>query len=170
MTEIDRLAEMLALQLDLQKRAYGRDITNMPAADRVTFVKNMVLALTDELHEALQETTWKPWTSDVPTVHEDAFFSELVDAWHFMMNLMLVAFDGWTPEQVASALHYRYLQKRKKNIQRQKNGYAMRTNKCPGCSRALDDTYVSCKIVSREDDDGEEVFCTVERKSFPIGI
>jgi len=140
----DRLLAMLAAQERLQREAYHRDITNLSQSARVAFIKNMVLAATDELHEALNEVSWKPWASGDPTINDDAFFAELVDLWHFVMNLLLVAHPGWTPAQVATELSARYQLKNRKNLQRQRDGYDG-TNKCPNCRRALDDDAVMCR-------------------------
>jgi hypothetical protein len=60
MTE-DRLSRMIEMQRELQTKTYGHDFTVMSTQDRVHFIKENVLAMTDELHELLAETSWKPW-------------------------------------------------------------------------------------------------------------
>lgn len=134
----DRLEKMFELQRELQIKAYGKDpgeIDNNTEA--IQFIKDMHIALTDELHEALGEVGWKPWATS-KHVREDAFRSELVDAWHFFMNLCLVV--GMGPEE----LYTGYLKKRLKNIKRQQDGYDGVSTKCMQCGRALDDTFVNC--------------------------
>lgn len=129
-TTPDRLQTMYDAQRDLQERVLGHRFDDMPVGDRIEYVKEMVLALTDELHELLNETGWKSWSAS-RHINEIAYRSELVDAWHFMLNLMLVV--GMTPNE----LHVGYVTKRSVNEQRQVNGYD--GVKCPGCGRAVDD-------------------------------
>lgn len=131
------LKHMLDLQEELQVKAYGENPGEFESnEERIQFIKDMILALTDELHEMLGEVGWKPWaTSD--HINEDAFKNELIDAWHFLMNLMLVV------NMSAEELYERYIAKRQKNIKRQDNGYDG-LNKCPICKRAYDDDAVEC--------------------------
>jgi dimeric dUTPase (all-alpha-NTP-PPase superfamily) len=86
----DRLEEMLNLQAKLQLRYHGVHPSELRYDAQKDYIRTMVLATTDELHEALRETAWKPWSS-ADGINHDAFKSELVDAFHFFMNLMLVA-------------------------------------------------------------------------------
>ena len=148
----DRLAIMLKMQADLQAEAYGHRLAEFTPEMRVNFIKNMVLAATDELHEALNETSWKPWSTSFGEVAEEAYFGELIDLWHFVMNLFLVAYPGLPPEALAAAIELRYAQKRKVNIKRQEDGYDGKTGKCIGCKRALDDPTTGCGEVDPEDD------------------
>jgi CRISPR/Cas system-associated protein Cas10 (large subunit of type III CRISPR-Cas system) len=133
----DMLTHMLELQNELQIKAYMESPGEFESSEeRIQFIKDMILALTDELHEMLGEVGWKPWATS-NHINEDAFKNELVDAWHFMMNLMLVV------NMSANELYARYLAKREKNIKRQKDGYDG-LNKCPICKRAYDDDAVDC--------------------------
>lgn len=135
---LDRLGEMFEMQGDLQRNAYGAHPADMPTTkDKTQFVKDMVLALEDELHEALFEVSWKPWAKG-EHFRKEAFRSELIDAWHFFMNLCLVA--DMTPEM----LYQEYMKKHKKNAQRQAEGYDAQSTKCPKCTRAYDDEFVNC--------------------------
>jgi hypothetical protein len=59
----DKLDEMMRLQKQLQVEAFGADPSVMQDADRIQYIKDMVLAATDELHEALAEVGWKPWAT-----------------------------------------------------------------------------------------------------------
>lgn len=133
----DRLVEMMQLQLQLQTKAYGKDPRELAGQERIDFFKDMKLALQDELHEALDEIGWKPWATSKHW-NDDAVKGELVDAWHFMMNLFIVA--DLSPNE----LFQRYVAKRQKNIERQKAGYDGVSTKCPVCKRALDDDSVEC--------------------------
>lgn len=132
------LQDMLDAQEQLQMRSYAGD---RPAAlqgtERVDFIKTHILALLDEAHEALNETGWKPWATS-RHVNDKAFKSELIDAWHFMMNLFLVA------RMNADDIEEAYFKKRGINVKRQEEGYDGVSTKCPGCKRALDDSGVLC--------------------------
>lgn len=100
------------------------------------YIKDMVLATTDELHELLAETGWKPWSTSWH-VNVEAARGEWIDAWHFMMNLANKL--GMTEEMIADM----YERKAEINRQRIKDGYDG-LNKCPGCGRAMDDPAVRC--------------------------
>lgn len=131
------LKTMLRLQNEMQRKNFGIDIRTLEGEDRTTFIKDMSLALLDEIHEALAEVGWKPWASS-RHVNEEAFRGELIDAFHFMMNLFIAA--GMEEEDIFEA----YMAKRQKNIDRQERGYNGVDGKCPKCKRALDDTAVLC--------------------------
>lgn len=146
---------MFEAQRLLQIEAYGKDpgeITD--PIERIRFIKDMHIALTDELHEALGEIGWKPWATS-QHVNEEAFKGELIDAWHFFMNLCMVV--GMGPDE----LQDRYMAKRQKNIQRQIDGYDGVSTKCPGCGRALDDDAVMCAASPNKPD---VVWCAVQMK------
>lgn len=136
---IDRLGEMFELQGDLQKNTYGMHPTDITdPEERIQFLKDMNLALQDELHEFLAESGWKPWATS-RHVNEEAAKGELVDAFHFFMNLCMGV--GMTPDE----LFTRYKAKRLKNIKRQVEGnYDGIAGKCANCHRALDDDGVKC--------------------------
>lgn len=122
--------EMLDWQLMLQRKSYGRDPANMTDEERAEWVRWNVLALEDELHEALGEIGWKPWATS-RHLNREQFKNELVDAWHFFMNLLLCA--GIDAEE----FHAAYLVKAKKNAARMADGYDGVTGKCVGCRRDL---------------------------------
>jgi dimeric dUTPase (all-alpha-NTP-PPase superfamily) len=126
----DRLEEMFELQNRLQTQAYGTDIATLSDFEAIDFIKDMHIALTDELHEMLGEVGWKPWATS-KHINSEAAKGELVDAWHFFMNLCIVV--GLTPDE----LYSRYKKKREKNIKRQEEGYDGVSTKCPKCKRAL---------------------------------
>lgn len=134
---MDKFEEMLAKQEELQIKAYGGSPALLDGEERIQFIKDMILALEDELHEALGEVGWKPWATS-RHIHPAAFKGELVDAFHFFMNLMLVV--GMDTDE----LYRLYMAKREKNQARQAVGYDGLTGKCPGCRRALDDEAVTC--------------------------
>jgi hypothetical protein len=147
MTE-DRLSRMIEMQRELQTKTYGHDFTVMSTQDRVHFIKENVLAMTDELHELLAETSWKPWAKS-EFLNEEKAFSELIDAWHFMMNIMLVITPDLDSDHLANLFTSMYFMKRDVNVQRQEDGYDGQSTKCPKCKRALDD--VGATVVGHSD-------------------
>jgi hypothetical protein len=131
------LNDAVKAQLELQKQSYGLDPSQMNDQEKMEWIRWNTLALTDELHEALAETGWKPWAKS-QHLNRDAFVGELVDSFHFFMNLMIVA------DCSGDELLDRYFVKRGLNAKRQEQGYDGITGKCPGCKRALDDLGVTC--------------------------
>ena len=131
------LQQMLTRQHKAQLEAHGLDLPALNEQERIWAIRWNILALEDELHEALGETGWKPWASS-RHFNRDAFVSELVDAWHFLMNLFLIA--GVDAEELTRA----YNHKRDLNDARQRAGYDGVSTKCPNCGRALDDQAVTC--------------------------
>lgn len=137
------LAELMTLQHELQTGSYpeGSPIV-LDGEARIEFIRWNVLALTDELHEMLNECGWKSWATS-RHVNETAAFKELVDAFHFFMNLCMVVCPSDTalhggPVAVADLLVAEYKAKRQVNAQRQADGYTG-LEKCPGCKRDLKD-------------------------------
>lgn len=133
---MDRLEEMFHLQHKLQVKTYGYDFASMSNVERIEFIRINVLALTDELHEALAETGWKPWATS-NHVNEFRYMGELVDAFHFFMNLIMVVVPD--PRLMGNVLYTKYTAKNRVNIQRQVDGYDGVKEKCPKCKRAYDD-------------------------------
>lgn len=130
MSDLTNLLEsQAALQL---KMPDGRDPRDMTEAEKALFIKDMTLALTDELHELLAEVGWKPWASS-RHVNTESARGELIDALHFFLNLALALdMDGFMILEMYHAKH-------KKNQQRQEEGYDGVSSKCGYCRRALDD-------------------------------
>lgn len=110
------LQEMIDLQAKLQSETYGKDISKLNTREKIEAYRINMMALQDELHESLNEMSWKPWAK-AEYFNDDRVQQELVDAWHFFMNLMIIS--GMDAEK----LHLRYLAKRKVNIKRQEDGY-----------------------------------------------
>lgn len=154
----DRLARMIRMQCVLQEQTYGYDFAEMSVQQRVDFIKENVLALTDELHELLAETSWKPWAKS-EFLNEEKAFSELIDAWHFMMNIMLAVMPNAEASDIAEHLANAYFTKREINVKRQEVGYDGQSTKCPNCKRALDDINA---MVSAGDDTMACAFCTTD--------
>jgi dUTPase-like protein len=140
---VDRLAEMLLGQRQLQERL-GHNFETMSHAERLAYVKEMYVAATLELGEALNETTWKSWTVGDPHINILPFISELSDAWQFIANMWFAALPFATPGQVADAMRETLLTKLQVNHRRADDDYDGVSTKCPQCKRALDDPHVMC--------------------------
>lgn len=140
------LTDMLQKQLELQVDSFGLDPRLLSGEELADFITWNAYALVDELTEAMQEFKWKPWLTEGrgEWVDRDAFIGELVDAWHFMMNLMLAASGGsglplLNPDDIAAEFESRYHAKREVNAQRQVLGY---TGEKDAAGRALDEPQI----------------------------
>jgi hypothetical protein len=97
-----------------------------------------VLALEDELHEMLGEVGWKPWATS-RHFNRQQYLGELVDAFHFLMNLILVARgEEQSTKELGAEFSRLYKQKRIVNMRRQEKGYDGVSEKC-SCGRAVED-------------------------------
>jgi hypothetical protein len=137
----DDLDTMLQMQRALQARINGYDIEDQPIELRIENIKLNVLALTAELHEALDETGWKPWASS-RHIYEDRLQEELIDAWHFLMNLFLHA------NMDADKIFEMYCRKHGINVTRQEDGYEGVKEKCPQCHRDLAEMQLKEQITN----------------------
>jgi len=124
------------MQRRLQIDSFGNDPVETRGDERAAYIRWNVLALEDELHEAMNETGWKPWASS-RHLHINEYVKELVDAWHFFLNLLLST--GLEPDALANVFEREYFRKHKINAKRQKDGYDGVTMKCPNCKRELTD-------------------------------
>jgi hypothetical protein len=136
------LEKIFNTQADLQRVLGSYPGANIGDEERIQFLKDMLLAAEDELHEALGEIGWKPWATS-RHINREAFKSELVDTFQFFMNLCFGV--GLTPHELAK-LHEAKVEK---NIQRHVIGYDGVSTKCPMCKRALDDDSVSCEPIGQ---------------------
>lgn len=139
---MDRLEDMLRSQLKLQQEL-GYDFPEMSMSERIQFIKDMMLAAQQELGEALNEVSWKPWTVG-ERFNTTAFASELSDAFQFIMNMWFAAMPSLTPTELAEAMRETLQLKLIINRKRHSEGYDGVSTKCPKCSRALDDPHVGC--------------------------
>ena len=113
---LDMLEFMFERQKWLQVNAYGADPAELTDEDRKRFATSMALAINTEVAEAMQEIAWKPWAK-TDHFNRAAFIEELVDIWHFVMNLALLA------DCPAHEFYEIYVQKSGVNVQRQLDGY-----------------------------------------------
>lgn len=140
----DRLHKMFMAQFDAQVNTYGNNFPEMSMDERIAFISWNAFALDDEIHEAMGEIGWKPWATS-KHINRDAYCNELIDTWHFLMNMALVV--GMTADEFSG----RYFKKLELNVKRQREGYDGR-NKCPKCKRAYDDSAVLCRPGEGEGD------------------
>lgn len=141
---MDRLRQMISVQREFQT-SLGYDFPQMTVRERITFIKEMYIAALSELSEALDETSWKPWTKGEPRLNSDALTSELSDCWQFTTNMWFAAFPNATPEELAEKMWLTLNAKLIVNRQRaESRTYDGVTDKCRQCSRALDDPHTKC--------------------------
>tara|TARA_R100001530_G_C4321451_1_gene156016 strand:- start:4516 stop:4866 length:351 start_codon:yes stop_codon:yes gene_type:complete len=80
------------------------------------FININCIGLIDEVMEAIRETPWKPWKKNQKYNNEN-FKEELIDAWHFLINLSIAA--GMTSTETFT----RFCKKNKINHKRKEMGY-----------------------------------------------
>jgi hypothetical protein len=141
----DLLTAIFERQLELQKTSYSGDPAELPMKDRIEFIRWNVIAIEDEIHEALGEVSWKPWQTG-EYINREAYVGELVDALHFLVNLCLAVGAG--PDEIAE----RYFAKANKNKARMADGYDGVSSKCPLCKRDTNDTGVRCGPIKFTDE------------------
>lgn len=146
--ETDRLARMIGAQKLLQSTSFDTDFRDMSTQERVDYIKENVLALTDELHELLAETSWKPWAKS-EFLNEERAMSELVDVLHFFMNIAIGIYPWLSPGDIAEVITMGYEKKRGINVQRQEDGYDGVSTKCFECKTALDDPGVESMFINQ---------------------
>lgn len=134
---VNVMQDMLDMQRSLQIKSYGQDPLELGNEELMDWIRWNVLACEDELHEAMAESGWKPWATS-NHINKEAFFHEMIDAWHFFMNLLLVT--GYS----ANDFYRAYIDKHHLNAKRQADGYDGIAGKCKVCGRALDDPHVKC--------------------------
>lgn len=156
MTELrwGNLEDMLVTQHMLQRETFHNDPTMMTTEEAIVFIHWNVTALTDELHEMLAEIGWKPWASS-KHINGAPAAKEMIDAWHFFMNIMLALgpFISQGQEsghrfpcnvqELAQWWENAYYAKKAVNEQRQAEGYDGVSTKCGVCKRELSEVNPS---------------------------
>jgi len=130
----DFFTTMLEAQLELQRRHMGGDPRHLDGNDMADFMRWNAFALEDEIHEAMQEVGWKPWATD-RTINVTEFVREMVDAFHFYMNMLLCA-TGMEPSDLVDMFFRMYMEKNAENARRQIEGYTG-LEKCRECGREV---------------------------------
>lgn len=152
----DALGIMLSAQADVQAHV-GYKFETMETPDRIAFIKDMVLACSDELHEALGETGWKPWATS-RHINREEYMGEITDAWLFLMNLMLVV--GMAADDLVEITA-----KKQDNVfTRMAAGYDGQSTKCPVCRRAYDNDGVKCTPDGGCGYEGDRMHCLMCKK------
>lgn len=133
-----RLEFMVKLQAEFQTFLHqNTHPAHLDPVAKMDYVRTQALGLITEVNEALNETGWKPWATS-NHINRDAYVSELVDVWHFLMNMMIAV--EMTPDELFQG----YVTKQAINRKRQQDKYDGVSTKCPGCRRAYDDKAVTC--------------------------
>lgn len=105
----------LQILLDLQKslqNKHGHDFEKMDVQTKEQYTKDMVLYLLEETHELLRETNFKTYKKVRKPVIKEKIEMELVDMFHFLLNLCLV----WDVN--AEDIMRAFLEKNKINVAR----------------------------------------------------
>ena len=120
-----------------------KDPYRMSHVELEQFIHWNFMALVKELSEATDEHSWKPWAS-AEFVNYPECLHEMVDAWHFFMNIMLAmgAMARVPVNELAREFQAYYVKKNAENLQRQVDGYDGVSTKCPNCRRELSETEV----------------------------
>lgn len=134
----DMLAVMLAAQRDVQLTLTGEDPGKLEGDRFADYMRTMGWSCADELHEAVNETGWKPWATS-RHINREEFMGEMTDAWLFFMNLMLAG--GMTADDLID----RTAKKQDNALARFAAKYDGVTTKCPLCKRAYDNDGVKCE-------------------------
>jgi hypothetical protein len=127
--QIDYLTAMFAKQLahkqeyDKIYRAKGLDPVspggwgNLNDPRLQLEIRTTFAYLTEELMEAIGLLKNKPWKQTPKETDPEAFYSEIADAWHFWLELMILI--GMTPEMIVKY----YFKEAQKNDTRRTEGY-----------------------------------------------
>jgi len=120
MNELEYMFKMQkAFQDKVDQRYKSADLK-----ERAAFLRDHFIFCNQEMQEMLYEIPffkhWKDYSKMTDKEIEEAYDKakeEIIDAWHFFINIMLGL--GMTAEE----LFTRYLEKHKENIRRQDEGY-----------------------------------------------
>jgi hypothetical protein len=114
-----QLEDIFHRQAVIQFENFGYRFSTMTDAERIAYIREMVLACTHELHEAMRETGWKTWSTG-DHINTQLYLAELVDAFLLLVNLFLVT--GIHAGDLASHVAAWSAAKQKVNVQRQESG------------------------------------------------
>lgn len=113
---MSELQKMFERQYALQQEMFSLDEILADPERRATWVAQMMFALTDEVHEAAEQVGWKHWATS-RHFDTDAFGSELIDALHFLIALLIAS--DWPADAVYAA----YMAKAEVIEKRQREGH-----------------------------------------------
>jgi dimeric dUTPase (all-alpha-NTP-PPase superfamily) len=104
--------DKISTQGEYQKQVFGKDLSSLSDKQRISESNTMILAVIEELMELMSEYKAFEWkkdkTPDIDLIHE-----EIVDIYHFFMNLCLI----WGLNS-DSKLEEFYIRKLSKNYER----------------------------------------------------
>lgn len=150
---VDMLTHMMGLQLEFQVFLYGQHPASLDTLARISYLRDMLLALQCEGVELLDEVGWKPWASS-RHVNVELARSELIDIAHFLFSL--AAGLGMSPKM----FYTKFLEKQTENRRRALEGYTGIDEKCVLCSRDVGDVTRATGLkpveLPHQDVDGEE--------------
>lgn len=109
---IDRLQDMFDKQIYFQKKYFNFELPQKIRNE----ISHQVAGLIGELGEILHAYKgWKTWKKDMPKYDNEKLLLEVVDLWHFVINLTL--FLGFNVDE----LYKMFLIKNQINCERQDN-------------------------------------------------
>jgi dimeric dUTPase (all-alpha-NTP-PPase superfamily) len=120
---MDNLTRLFELQAELQyalairgRALIGDHQLDVRQAEAVT--KENALALMMEVAELMDSINWKPWRTWRPeAVNRDNLLVEVVDCFHFLLNICLTW--GFAPDVIVAAFEAKHAE----NRARQERGY-----------------------------------------------
>jgi len=115
---MDKLNQIVEMQKNLMQRLGVQvleDRRNDVLIQEQT--KNLLFAICCELGETGDEINWKPWKRTIKPVNLDLLRTELIDIFHFTMELMIM----WGMD--AEMIFLTYEEKMAENNARQDRGY-----------------------------------------------
>lgn len=157
----DRFQTMLTMQLELQKNSMkDGDPQKLTGDAMAEFMTWNFAACVKELSEATDEVGWKPWATS-RHIKQPEFNKEMVDAFHFFMNMLLVANPDKTCAQIADEFTKAYITKNAINARRMAEGYDGVSTKCEKCHRDLAEVDPSESVTTDFGDGVVHRFCSL---------
>jgi len=114
------LEAMFRMQAELNRRI-GVDTTALPEERQPEWILNFCRALQQETAELVDSVPWK-WWAHYQTYDRQNARVEIVDLFHFLISLAQIV--GMSARDV----HDLYMQKNRRNFERQDSGYTQKTN------------------------------------------
>ena len=118
-----QLYNMFKLQKELQEKLGNIKRINSCKENKQQFINQMILAIQEEAVEIIRETAYKNpdyvmlgWKKGQKW-NEENFKDELIDMWHFVMNLCIAV------DMDSDEFYERYITKNKINIRRENENY-----------------------------------------------
>lgn len=113
--------DLVALQQASQRSTYGIEPAVLRGAARADYVRENVLAATEELHELMRCFDWKPWhpvaEQGRTLVARQAVAEEIADVLIFLCNLAATEMLSWADVERCFELKVRKNQEREDHAQ-----------------------------------------------------